>query len=147
MSSDIIVALIALVGVLVPVYWGSRADARDRAAMKELADLLAVLPADLESRGELREHLNTSITAYVGSTKPESASVNRLHGQALALIVLGVLVILAGGALWLVKVDVPNPAAWERWSGPALAVVGYVAAYGGWWRWMKWRREKRFLET
>jgi hypothetical protein len=147
MTGDIIVALIALIGVLVPVYWGSRADARDRTAMKELADLLDVLPDDLETRADLRQHLNKSITAYVGSTKPQVATLNRLHSQAVALMVVGLVVLLSAGALWLVKVDVPDPAAWEIWGGPALAFIGYLMAYGGWWRWMKWRREKAYLEA
>ena len=82
MTGDIAVAVIALTGVLLPVYLGTSQAVRQRRAIKELADILEALPDGLAGGTELEEQLNSSIRLYVTQHNPSEASRRRSRRTA-----------------------------------------------------------------
>lgn len=117
---DIAIALIALAGVLIPVFWGTRQATRDRQALKDEADLLASIPEDM--RTGLRKHIERRLDIYLFES--ERRPVMRARRKAFVgvmLIVLPSVVSVALGSSGLVP---------EVWQKPAIAILASTLYLG-----------------
>lgn len=137
---DIAIALIALAGVLVPVFWGTRQATRDRQALKDEADLLASIPEDM--RTGLRKHIERQLDLYLFES--ERRPVTRARRKALVGVILVVLPSVLSVALGSSDV-VP-----EVWQKPAIAVLASTLYLGllllslGAWSYARERRRLAF---
>ncbi len=89
MTGDVVVAVIALVGVLTPLYLSSSSAGRERRALKELADIVAVLPQGLGSEAALRAHLDDAMEGYVVRHQPDAAMRRALRRRGNGLVAGG----------------------------------------------------------
>lgn len=135
MTGDIVVAVIALVGVLLPVYLGASVSARDRRSMKETAELLEALPDDLEQAEALKNHLNTAVAAYIARAEPEGAKLRALRTRSIWLGV-GAIVVTVGGTILAFSLMPWSPR--DRYIVYVLIGVSYLLFAGAisfFWLW------------
>lgn len=110
---DIAIALIALAGVLIPVFWGTRQATRDRQALKDEVDLLASIPEDM--RTALRKHIERQLDLYLFES--ERRPVKRARSKAL----VGMVLIVVPSVVSVVLGSSDRvPQAWQK---PTIAIL------------------------